>query len=490
MRKVKGLMGQPLISLADGHHIAPVKDVVISDDHASVTALVVRESGVLSSARVVPLDAVHSFGRDAIVIEGDAAILDAAAVPALDVSADRSLAGMKVYSEAGQEVGTIADVYFEEDGGRIVGFEVSAGTLGDLASGPRFLPVEQVDHIGDDIVYVRPEAPDALQVVPEGTTGAAGALDEARERLSGVAHDAGERLSDAVSKVGKALDEAAREDPTRQAPAPPPGNELGGRRSGSDVTDDQGRILVAHGQTITQEHVERARASGQLEALREAAAAWDRAERERAISGAVEQLADSAGSAWDRVMGAISHMTDASGRRMGEQQAKARLAAINDAVGRPVTKVILDRSDEVILNLGDIITHEAVQRAHEAGILDSLLASVYKGEVAFGRDEMRAPAEATSSVDRATGGAPLVAELEGTLQASEAQRQEAAEQGRREAEEARARREAERQERARVREEAARRAAAEPEPAVPAGRSGSTARAKSKAAQAGGKGGR
>ena len=67
----------------------------------------------------------------------------------------------------------------------------------------------------------------------------------------------------------------------------------------------------------------------------------------------------------------ISELTDESGKRMSEQQTKARLAAINDAVGRPVTKVILDRSDEVVLNLGDIITHEAVQRAYEAGILDT-----------------------------------------------------------------------------------------------------------------------
>jgi uncharacterized protein YrrD len=501
MRKVKGLIGQELISRADGHHVAPVKDVVISEDHSTVTALVVEEAGVLSTARVVPMEAIHSFGRDAIVIEGDAAVLEASAAPALDVATDRSLAGMKVFSDSGQEVGTVADVYFQEDGGRIVGFEVSSGTLGDLASGPRFLPVEDVDHIGEDIVYVRPEAPDALQVVPEGTTGAMGAMEDVRERLSDVAHDASERLSDvahdaserlsgAATKVGTAVDEATREDPADKAPEPPPGTELIGRRSGSDVTDDQGRILVAHGQLITVQHVDRAREKGQLEALRASADAWDKAERERAISGAVEQIADTAGSAWDRFMGALSQMTDDTGKRVNEQQAKSRLAAINDAVGRPVTKVILDRSDEVVLNLGDIITHEAVQRAHDAGILDSLLASVYKGEVAFDRDEMRAPTDATSTVDRATGGAQLVEDLEGTLTSSEEQRQQAADRKRREAEEARDRRESERQERAAAREEAARRGAnGEPEPAEPA-RDDAAQRARSRTAQAGSKGGR
>ena len=40
---------------------------------------------------------------------------------------------------------------------------------------------------------------------------------------------------------------------------------------------------------------------------------------------------------------------------------------ISDAIGRPVTKVILDRDDNVVLNMGDIVTHQAIQRAHEAG---------------------------------------------------------------------------------------------------------------------------
>lgn len=496
MRKVKGLIGQKLISLTDGHHIAPVKDVVIDAEHANVTALVVEEGGVLSSTRVVPMDAIHSFGRDAIVIEGDDAVVDASTVPALDVSADRSLSGMKLFSDAGEEVGTIADVYFQEEGGRIVGFEVSSGMIGDLASGPRFLPAEQIDHIGDDIVYVRPDAMEALEAVPGGTTGAMGAVDDLRTRVSEAAHEAGEQMSGAASKVGEAL-ESGKEDLAKGVEEPKPGTSLIGRRAGSDVTDAKGRILVANGQRITVEHVERARATDQLEALRASAESGEAAERDRIISGTVEQISDTAGSAWDRLMRKLSQVTDETGQQVNQQQAKARLAAINDAVGRPVTKVILDRSDEVVLNLGDIITHEAVQRAHDAGILDSLLASVYKGEVAFDRDEMKAPTEATASVDKATGGAPLVEELESTVTTTEAQRREAAEQKRRQADEARDRREAERQERARLREEAARRAAAgepepgaEPEPAVPAAGGGSTTRPRGKDVQAGSKGDR
>ena len=454
MRKVNTVIGQNVVTLADGHEVGSVKDVVIDPGYENVSALVVSEGGLLSDARIVRVGDIRSYGRDAVVIEGDDAVVEGSTQPDIPNESRRTLAGMKVYSSTGEQVGTIADVYFEEEDGRIVGFEVSAGMVDDIAQGRRFLPVTELDHVGDEIVYVRPEATESLAPAPGGSTGAVGAMEDMKAKVSAVTEQAGQKLSEAGSRVEEAIQAPADDGATHT-----PGRDLVGRRSGADVTDADGRIIVANGQIITDEHVERAAASGQSEELKSAADRWSAAERDRQISGAIEQVSDAAGSAWDRFTRKISELTDETGKRMGEQQTKARLAAINDAVGRPVTKVILDRSDEVILNLGDIITHEAVQRSYDAGILDTLLASVYRGDVAFERDEMKAPSEGTSTVEKASGGAAVVEELETTVNQVEAERQEQSEQKRREADEARERREAERQERAQVREEAAQRAA-------------------------------
>jgi uncharacterized protein YrrD len=454
MYKVNALIGQKVISLADGHAIGSVKDVVISDTNDSVAALVLDEGGLISPVRVVPIDDVHSYGRDAVVVEGDDAVVDAGAIPELDVDPKHRLGGMKVFSNAGEQVGTIADVYFEEDG-RIVGFEVSAGMVDDLATGRRFLPVEELDRVGDEIVYVMPETAGNLGPVPGGSGGASGVLDELAGKADDAARQAGQKLSETGTKVAETIG-----SPTESEEASTPGWDLVGRRSGADVADAEGRIIVANGQLISAGHVERATSAGQLDALRAAAEAWTAAERDRVISGTVESVADAAGGAWDRFMAKISELTDETGKRMSEQQTKARLAAINDAVGRPVTKVILDRSDEVVLNLGDIITHEAIQRAYDAGILDTLLDSVYKGDVAFERDEMKAPTEGTSTVEHAAGGAAVVEELQTSVQTADAQRQQDSDAKRREADQARVQRETEREERARARDEAAARAEA------------------------------
>ncbi len=51
---------------------------------------------------------------------------------------------------------------------------------------------------------------------------------------------------------------------------------------------------------------------------------------------------------------------------------------IRDALGRPVTKVIMDKENKVILNIGDLINHKAIKEARQAGVLATLLASAYQ----------------------------------------------------------------------------------------------------------------
>ena len=53
------------------------------------------------------------------------------------------------------------------------------------------------------------------------------------------------------------------------------------------------------------------------------------------------------------------------------------------------TKVILDREDNVVLNLGDIITHQASQPTTPAA--STACSRPYKANVEFTKDEMRAP---------------------------------------------------------------------------------------------------
>ena len=433
MQKGKSVIGKDVLSLATGARIHSVKDILIGAGNDQVVALLVDEGGLLGTSTVVPFESVSSIGRDAVVIQQDDAVVAASSDPEVKAILNRTdrLLGKTVYTEDGKKMGTIADLYFDDANGRITGFEISGGTLGDLARGPSYLATEDVRIAGQDAVFISRSGGEAL----EGQVGG----------LQGALAKAGDKVGSAAEGAKKSLAEES---------AMTPEERLVGKRSGADVTDEHGSIVVASGQRITVEHVERAKSTGNLQPLYEAAEAADAHEREEKTKAAAQKVGDTAADVWDKFTAKIGEVTDATGQRADEHQTRDRLNKINDAIGRPVTKVMLDRDDEVILDLGEIITHQAVQRANDAGLLETLLGCVYKGEVSFERDEMRAKVEGTSTVKKASGGATVVEELATKVETVEQERAKEAEARTKEDQAARETKAKEREERAAARDEA------------------------------------
>ena len=439
MRKGKSIIGKDVLALDDGTKLEKVNGVIVDPGGQRLVALVVDEGGLMSSTKVVPIEEISSFGRDAVVVGGQGSIVTTDDTPGLKVIVEQSekIVGKKVFTVTGDEQGTIADIYFDEPSGKVLGYEVSGGLLGDAAKGTSFLPSEEITVIGADVIYVQPEVADTLD---QQVGGVQGALQDAGQKLD-------ETKNGLATKAGSGGDASA--------------DALVGKRTGTDVETDSGAVIVPRGRRVRPEDVEAARTAGKLSALTSAVAVGTAQDAGEGAKDALGSAGDSAASLWDQFTAKLSEMTDATGKRLDEQKTKGRLADIADAVGRPVTKVILDREDNVILNMGDIITHQAVQRAHDAGGLDSLLQSVYKANVEFAKEEMRAPAEvqAEATVEKASGGATVVEELEDKVQTAERERQEEEERKRAEAETQREQRKGQREDRKAERETEARKRA-------------------------------
>jgi uncharacterized protein YrrD/DNA-binding protein H-NS len=448
VRKGKNVIGKDVISYMDGVKLHSVKDLVIGMDNETVVALLVEEGGLLSSPRVVPMENVASFGKDAVVIADSGAAIPADNYPAVQEILDLNdkLIGKKVFTEGGDEQGSISDLYFEESSGHITGFEVSGGLIKNVQKGTSYLAVEDIVNVGPDVVLIKSEAVYALDAQVGG--------------LQGALETAKEKAGEAKDKVGEAAGNVKDAAQDLQAGVQQRAEDAAiGRRAGTDVEADNGSIIVAAGQRISNAEVEAARSQGKLDALLASAGL---AQAQEAGSGAgaalgeasgnigqaAAQAGDAAGNVWDNFTRKFSEWTDSTGKRMDEEKTKQRLATIQDAVGRPVTKVILDRQDSVILNLGDIITHEAVQKSFDAGMLDTLLDNVYKGDVTFERDEMRVQEEAQATVEKASGNATVVEEMEQKVEQAQQEREQQKEQKRAEAEQGREQRAQEREQKA------------------------------------------
>jgi uncharacterized protein YrrD len=430
MRKGKRLIDRPILSLADGVRVGAVKDIILGPDNDQVMGLLTDEGGLLSSAHFVPLGEVQAFGKDAIVVRSTDSVLPADRAPEIKeiLQRDTSLLGIKVFTDTGEAQGTVNDVYFDESSGRVTALEISGGAISNVTGGLRNLPVEDIVRTGPEVLFVRPEAAQALATQRGG--------------LSGAVATAGDKAKAAGSQVGDTASQKADEAH--------PEDELVGRRTGRDIEDDQGSVVVPSGKFLTQDDIQRARDAGKTNDLFVAVGAEQLDASKADVADAAGTAGDKAVGLWDTFTRKVGEMTDATGKRVDEEQTKRQLSQIEDAVGRPVTKVILDLQDRVVLDVGDIITHSAVQRAHEAGGLNSLLGSVYKAEVQFDKQELRAERPGAAALEQAegTGGAQVVEEMRGKVEQAQAERDTAAARQKEEAEADRQAREREREERA------------------------------------------
>jgi hypothetical protein len=95
---------------------------------------------------------------------------------------------------------------------------------------------------------------------------------------------------------------------------------------------------------------------------------------------------------WAQLTGQYTQTVDQVDDRLMQQR-------IKNALGRPVTRVILDPDDNVILNTGDIITNRAIETARSAGVLDILVASVYTEQPKLTTEDLKAPYSGTAGLD-------------------------------------------------------------------------------------------
>ena len=362
--------------------------------------------------------------------------------------------GTKIMSTDGRDLGTMIDLYFDELTGEIEGYEVSGGIFADAYSGRSFVPAPETLKIGKDVAFVPSETADMMQEQVGGIKAAmqtAGEkLRETAETTGDKLQAAGQTVTRTVTNaivnpeeqkafilgkvaqttvetsngtpialVGQAITQSMidtaerceRLDELYRAAGGSITDKLGdrisntasglavegaqGRRVGRAVYTPEGYIVAAAGQIVTPQVIERAKTHHQEPALLEAVglSTGDAIERQANITGArikektldaSDQIRAGAKGLWEQVKETTSDLQERSTQAVEEKRIKG-------ALGRSVVRVILGTNDEVILNVGDLITHQAVATARQAGVLESLLDSVYTDKPHLTLEELRAP---------------------------------------------------------------------------------------------------
>ena len=218
MLKGSDIIGLPVVTFDSGEKIEKVTDVVFDHSTNQVLAFLVDEGGWFSSARVVPFEALQTVGSDALIVPVKSAVVEAGRVPAVAkiLERDNVLKGTKIMTTDGRDLGSMRDLYFDEESGRVEGFEVSGGLFADAYEGRSFVPAPQTLTIGEDVAFVPPETAGLMEEQVGGVKGAAQTLGDrikegaeaAGEKIQSGAESAKEKLQAGSETVRQRLDDA------------------------------------------------------------------------------------------------------------------------------------------------------------------------------------------------------------------------------------------------------------------------------------------
>jgi uncharacterized protein YrrD len=154
VRRSKEIVGKPIVSASTGRKLGAVADLLLDDSQHAVVGLVVRD-GWMTAERVLPYDGVQTIGPDVVIAKSAGELVDRRRWRERAVPAQRAsrFTGRRVVTEGGRILGTVSEVFIDEQTGRVDGYQI-AGRKGPLAPHSLLRAVEDV-RVGPDAIVVR-----------------------------------------------------------------------------------------------------------------------------------------------------------------------------------------------------------------------------------------------------------------------------------------------------------------------------------------------
>ena len=153
MRTFSSIKGQPVLDLQTGERLGAVSDLSVAED-GKIEGLLVKSGTLLKKTFLVSPESVHSYGEGGVMVEGCEDLLPLQDKPARTLEHQGKLSGMMLYSQEGSELGLLEDVYFSEELGTIVGYELTDGFFSDFLEGKRMIKPVDPPAIGKDAIIV------------------------------------------------------------------------------------------------------------------------------------------------------------------------------------------------------------------------------------------------------------------------------------------------------------------------------------------------
>jgi uncharacterized protein YrrD len=153
LRTFSLLKGQPVFVTKTGTKIAEITDLSISSD-GKVDGFIVKKGVFFKQSGYLAIERVTSFGPDGVMVEDESAVEKLHKQPCFTLAHQHSLNGSMLISKSGDSLGLLEDVYFQEEVGTIVGYEITDGFFSDITEGKQVVKSSMPPTIGKDAIIV------------------------------------------------------------------------------------------------------------------------------------------------------------------------------------------------------------------------------------------------------------------------------------------------------------------------------------------------
>ena len=147
----KDIMGNAVISVADGRSVGKVKDLYITTDCQKVAGVYLGTEGLFSrQSFLVKRDDLVTIGEDAVLVKHTDVVQEEADIPeAKDTWLRRDeLQGRPVDTPNGTKVGKVGDVVLNKEG-EILGFSLSQVYVAGPVAENHAVAIHTVQDVGD-----------------------------------------------------------------------------------------------------------------------------------------------------------------------------------------------------------------------------------------------------------------------------------------------------------------------------------------------------
>jgi uncharacterized protein YrrD len=153
LRTFSLLKGQPVFDMKTGAKIGEVTDLCITHN-GMVNGLMVKKGVFFKQTYFLDIHNVSSFGWDGVMIEDHAYLEKLKTTPEYTLTHQQPLNGKLLLSKSGESLGLLEDVYFHEELGTIVGYEITDGFFSDITEGKQVIESGEPPAIGKDAIIV------------------------------------------------------------------------------------------------------------------------------------------------------------------------------------------------------------------------------------------------------------------------------------------------------------------------------------------------